>query len=440
MDSNSTVISKENENEKEYAQIPCYRCGKMIDPNPTFRCLVCLSRETDITEDIGKEYEIDYCKNCKRYRVPPKDWTRAKAESPQLLSILLKRVKGLKGLKLVDAEFVWTEPHSKHLEILIKVRKTVFGRAVLEQTCCLNYSIRDIMCDDCVKEGLNINWEAKVQVRQHSTVKKVLYLLELLIVKNPNILALVCNMEEQKDGVDFFFKTKSNGQKFVEFIKRNFPVKHERSAKLLSEDIKNATASMKYTHSVEIVPLCKNDLVWDRKSKSSFGEMYLVEASSHQVHFISPITGQKSMMSASKYFSSNLKTLRTYEEKYLESYLVIGKEIDENIMFLTVMLENQMDQGISHVVTTHLSPDEIECGDYVWGYSLESTFRDLEIEVDGVPDIILVKKVEEKQNLGLFDDVTVDDHPLLYMMAKQAEKFDISDLNDMIIDTLGSKL
>lgn len=42
---------------------------------------------------------------------PPPPFWRAAAESKELLTYCIKRVKGLQKVKLVDASFIWTEPH-----------------------------------------------------------------------------------------------------------------------------------------------------------------------------------------------------------------------------------------------------------------------------------------------------------------------------------------
>lgn len=60
---------------------------------------------------------IVYCKSCGRYLVPPKQWIRAELESKELLTYCIKRVKGLQKVKLIDASFIWTEPHSKRIKV-----------------------------------------------------------------------------------------------------------------------------------------------------------------------------------------------------------------------------------------------------------------------------------------------------------------------------------
>lgn len=54
-----------------------------------------------------------------RYFEPPTEWVACTLESRELLSLCLKRLKGLNEVQLVDAGFVWTEPHSKRLKVNI---------------------------------------------------------------------------------------------------------------------------------------------------------------------------------------------------------------------------------------------------------------------------------------------------------------------------------
>lgn len=95
----------------------CCRCGTMIEPNPSNMCVACLRTEVDITEGIPKQATIHFCRGCERYLQPPNDWIHAALESRELLSVCLKKLKGLQRVKLVDAGFVWTEPHSKRIRV-----------------------------------------------------------------------------------------------------------------------------------------------------------------------------------------------------------------------------------------------------------------------------------------------------------------------------------
>jgi NMD protein affecting ribosome stability and mRNA decay len=60
-----------------------------------------------------------------RYLQPPNTWMAAKLESRELLSIILKRLKGISKVRLIDAGFVWTEPHSMRIKVKLTIQKEV---------------------------------------------------------------------------------------------------------------------------------------------------------------------------------------------------------------------------------------------------------------------------------------------------------------------------
>jgi len=45
--------------------------------------------------------------------------------------MLLKKIKGLKQVKLVEAKWVWTEAHSKRLKIELTIQKEVMNKTLL---------------------------------------------------------------------------------------------------------------------------------------------------------------------------------------------------------------------------------------------------------------------------------------------------------------------
>jgi nonsense-mediated mRNA decay protein 3 len=94
----------------------CCLCGVGIPPNPSNMCVNCIRSQVDITEGIQKQLTILWCKSCGRYLQPPKHWLRAELESKELLTFCIKKIKGLSKVKLVDAGFIWTEPHSMRQE------------------------------------------------------------------------------------------------------------------------------------------------------------------------------------------------------------------------------------------------------------------------------------------------------------------------------------
>lgn len=93
-------------------------------------CVACLRNSVDITESVPKQATLSFCRNCNRYLSPPGTWLLAELESRELLAICLRKLKGLKEVRLVDAGFVWTEPHSKRLRVKLSVQKEVGGHSL----------------------------------------------------------------------------------------------------------------------------------------------------------------------------------------------------------------------------------------------------------------------------------------------------------------------
>ncbi|VDN44207.1 unnamed protein product [Gongylonema pulchrum] len=93
---------------------------------------------------LGRAYT---CKFCNRWLVPPNSWVFAERESKELLAILLKKLKPtMTKVRLVDASFVWTEPHSKRIKLKLTVQKEVVTGAVLQQIFVLEFVILNQVC------------------------------------------------------------------------------------------------------------------------------------------------------------------------------------------------------------------------------------------------------------------------------------------------------
>ena len=68
-------------------------------------------------------------------------------------------------VKLVDAGFIWTEPHSRRLKVKLTIQAEVLNGAILQQTFVVEYVVETHMCPDCTKTAANPNtWTACVQV------------------------------------------------------------------------------------------------------------------------------------------------------------------------------------------------------------------------------------------------------------------------------------
>ena len=129
------------------ATVLCCLCGVPMCANPSGMCVECVRTQVDITEGISKSCVVQYCSQCERYLQPPKHWIRADLESKELLTFCIKRIKGLQKVKLVDAGFVWTEPHSKRLKTKLTIQKEVLNGAILQQTFVTEFVVEWRMCD-----------------------------------------------------------------------------------------------------------------------------------------------------------------------------------------------------------------------------------------------------------------------------------------------------
>ena len=65
-------------------------------------------------------------------------------------------------MRLVDAGFIWTEPHSKRLKVKLTVQAEIPGGAMLQQVFTVEYVVAYQMCDDCHRHEAQNFWRASV--------------------------------------------------------------------------------------------------------------------------------------------------------------------------------------------------------------------------------------------------------------------------------------
>ena len=86
-----------------------------------------------------------WCRGCGRYQRPP--YVHVELESREMLALCLQKIKGLnKEVKLVDASFIWTEPHSKRIKVKLTIQKEVFHGAILQQQFVVEFVIQNQQC------------------------------------------------------------------------------------------------------------------------------------------------------------------------------------------------------------------------------------------------------------------------------------------------------
>lgn len=57
--------------------------------------------------------------------------------------------------------------------------------------------------------------------------------------------------------MDFYFQSKNQALRFIEFLNGNVPTKMKYSRKLVSADKSDNTANFKHNFLIDIVPICK---------------------------------------------------------------------------------------------------------------------------------------------------------------------------------------
>ncbi|XP_005175681.2 60S ribosomal export protein NMD3 isoform X1 [Musca domestica] len=402
--------------------ILCCECGVRIESNSHNMCLSCLRDHLDITANISKQVELQFCRNCERYLQPPGEWINARWESRELLGLCLKKVRGLKDLHLIDACFIWTEKHSRRIKVKLVVEGNEADHSSLRQGAIVEYTIQNQMCHECHRVEAKDYWRCVVQVRQHAENKKTYLYLEQLILKHKaheNTLGI----KPMHGGLDFYFATENHARKLVNFLESMVPVKVTSSRRLISHDKNSNIHHYKYTWSVEIAPLSKDSLVClSPKFRHILGNippLCLVHRVTHGMHLIDPVSGQISELNGLNYFRSPFEAI--CNPRQLVEYIVMDIEpvqqgshkpssatkgqihMSERHLLCDVWLVRASQLGTNDNTIharSHLG-HILNVGDSVMGYSMtEANINEQEFEKlksHQIPDIILVRKLHDRQ-------------------------------------------
>lgn len=123
--------------------------------------------------------------------------------------------------------------------------------------------------------------------------KKTFYYLEQLILKH-HAHSNTTNIKERPDGLDFYYGAKNEAMKMVDFLSAVAPVRYKTSERLISTDLQSNTSHYKFTFSVELVPICKNDFVClPKKLAKSLGDIaqfVVVHRVGNALHVVDPQT------------------------------------------------------------------------------------------------------------------------------------------------------
>jgi nonsense-mediated mRNA decay protein 3 len=392
------------------ATILCCRCGAAIDGTLATGalCIDCIKLTYDCTQGIPRESTVHFCRDCDRFLLPPTTWISAAPESRELLALCLKRLPGLHKVRIVDAAFVWTEPHSRRIRVRITVQDSVGEGVLLQQSFEVVYVVATQQCSECSKSFTHHAWRACVQVRQKVLHKRTFLFLEQLILKH-GAHRETLNIKEAKDGIDFFFSARNQAEKFVDFLNSVVPIRLKRAQELISEDIHTSTKSFKFTFSVELVPICKDDLVALpiklAKELSNISPLVLCQRIGCRVYFLDPSTLQSADVNAPLYWRAPFTSLA--DTKELVEFVII--DIDRTSTqkgkwhLAEATVARASDLGVNdntYFTRTHLG-HYLQPGDSAMGYMLTGTnFNNTQFDAieasnvysSTIPDVVLVKK------------------------------------------------
>lgn len=405
------------------ATVLCCMCGVPIAPNAANTCASCLASTSDITRGISTEATLHQCRGCQRWHKDASKWLACELESRELMALCLSHVSGLRAnknaqkVRLIDASWIWTEPHSMRLKVRLTVQREVQQGTILQQSFTVTFIVRNQQCIECQAEFRQGSWKALIQVRQRVSHKRTFLYLEQQIIKHGAHRGCL-SIETFHDGMDFYFPDKGKGARFIAFLEGVCPIKVKASKKLVGTDDKSNISNFKYTYVVEICPLCKDDLLYlpmrMARKMGNISRLALIKSVSNVIHLIDPLTGQTATMEGEVFWREPIRPLITAARSRVTRYVVLGKEpvfLRENVSkktpgkkqksrlaSLTVAREEDLGKNDDQCEEQSTLGYLLKAGDVCVGYDMkDAQFVDDEAEAmraaGKLPDVVMLRKL-----------------------------------------------
>lgn len=398
-------------NTQNQATVLCCNCGVPMDGSTGLvMCYDCIKLNVDITDGIPRESNLSFCRNCERFLQPPTNWIKAELESRELLALCLRRLKGLNKVRLIDASFIWTEPHSRRVKVKLTVQGEAFSNAIIQQSFEVEYVVIAMQCPDCAKSYTAHTWNTSLQIRQKVPHKRTFLYLEQLILKH-NAHVDTISIKENKDGLDFYYAKQNHAVKMLDFLNSTVPIKSKKSEELISADIHSGTSLYKFTFSVEIAPICKDDLVILpsklAKQMGNISRLVLCSKISNSIQFIDPARLHIEDLQSNVYWRSPFPSLADVTQ--MIEFIVLDVEPTGErrgkYLMADVSCVRASDMGGSSneefYIRSHLGgilhPGDSALGYYLKNSNFNSDLFD-QLDSDNVVDVVLVKKHYMRSN------------------------------------------
>lgn len=96
----------------------------------------------------------------------------------------IKKLGAVSKAKILDAAWIWTEPHSKRLKLYVDVEKAVLdGKMNVQQRIMAEFVLKNKMCSECIRSESDHSWGAMIQLRQVG-INSPLFLHEMNLLSN----------------------------------------------------------------------------------------------------------------------------------------------------------------------------------------------------------------------------------------------------------------
>jgi len=314
-------------------------------------------------------------------------------------------------VKLLDASFIWTEPHSRRIKVKLTVQKEAMNNVTIQQTFPIEFVVFNQQCEDCKKEFTPHTWGALVQVRQKAEHKKTFFYLEQLILKY-NAHDRTLKIKEMHEGIDFFYKDKTHALRMVDFLQTMFSVRSKHSKQLISQDLTNNTCNYKYVVSVDLPKVCKDDLVVLKpKLVASLGgcsSVLVCTKVATMITFVDPVNMKTIEMNGAQYFQHEDEMTFVPAKGNLSKFTVFniesipapnnGNMFSNKLKIARAEIARESDWNPFEVKT--FLGDVLKEGNSAWGFDLTSLnfsgYADDSSILKNLPDVILLKKAYDE--------------------------------------------
>ncbi|CAK9039412.1 unnamed protein product [Durusdinium trenchii] len=289
----------------------------------------------------------------------------------------------------------------------------------------VEFQIVNQQCETCQKSFTPHAYNAIVQVRQKVPHRRTFCYLEQLILKS-DAHAKVTSLKETREGLDFFFETKSHAQRFADFVEAHVPTKSKQSRHLISHDANSNTYNFKYTIMCELCPICVDDVVHVPKGHSTAlngaPPLMLCHKVTNAIRFVDPVSLRSYDIPNPEYWKRPLHSV--CGKDHLTEFVVLNVEPLEKpeagsaarhnlpargkMTLADVEVARACDLGVNDdrvIVRSHLG-QFLRPGGRVMGYDLRtvnvSGLSDEALKGPGT-DVVLVKKVYKRNKKRAWD-------------------------------------